>query len=166
MSFENGYIYIVKSYDDLSPVHINTGLNGSLGLVMEWSNSRELLAVAGTCQQQTTQTIDAQGLPLFFNLLKFYIESGLLMYSIKIPNSNSPVSAITWGHNDKRLFIATGTQVHIAWVSRRMASLQLLCRLQIQSCLPTELSLPRLPLPTKMKTPIGHLFAQTIRVRF
>lgn len=76
------------------------------------------------------------------------------------------MSALTWGHNDKRIFIATGTQVHIAWVSRRVASLQLLCRLQIQSCLSSETLLPKLPLPAPIKAIIGKLFAQTIRVCF
>lgn len=163
MCFQNGYIYLLKSYDDVSPIHINTGMNGSLGMAIEWSNSRELLAVAGTSQQSTIQT-DALGAPVHLNLLKFYTESGMLLYTIKIPNSNTPVSALTWGHNDKRLFIATGTQVHIAWVSRRVASLQLLCRLQIQACVGSEALLPKLPLPSRMKNLIAHLFAQTIRV--
>ena len=25
---------------------------------------------------------------------------------------------MTWGHNDRRLFVATGAHVHAAWVSR------------------------------------------------
>ncbi|KFB45842.1 Tubby [Anopheles sinensis] len=122
VSFQNGYIYLLKSYDDITPSQIHTGLNGELGIVMEWSNSRELLA----------------GRPY-------------------------PVSALTWGHNDKRIFIATGTQVHIAWVSRRVASLQLFCRLKVQSSLASEALLPRLPLPGRIKALIGNLFAQTIR---
>lgn len=56
--------------------------------------------------------------------------------------------------------------VHIAWVSRRIASLQLLCRLQIQSSLSCEEKLPKLPLPPRLKSLIGNLFAQTIRVSF
>lgn len=70
---------------------------------------------------------------------------------------------MTWGHNDRRIFIATGNQVHIAWVSRRVASLQLICRLKIQTCLASEALLPRLPLPARLKSLIGNLFAQTIR---
>ncbi|KAL9892968.1 WD40 superfamily protein Tusp [Glossina fuscipes fuscipes] len=165
VSFQNGFIYLLKSFDDLSPAHISTGLNGLLGMVMEWSNSRELLAVAGT-SQKTAEFSDANvngGQPVYDNLLKFYTESGVLLYQACIPNSTAPVSALTWGHNDKRLFIATGTQVHIAWVSRRVASLQLLCRLQIQASIGSETFLPLLPLPTRIKTLIGNLFAQTIR---
>ncbi|XP_004533612.1 tubby-related protein 4 [Ceratitis capitata] len=162
VSFQNGFIYLLKSFDDVSPAHINTGLSGSIGMVMEWSNSRELLAVAGTAQSSLNM-FDQQGAPLYENLLKFYTESGNLLYQIRLPNTSSTVSALTWGHNDKRLFIATGTQVHIAWVSRRIASLQFLCRLQIQASIGSERILPLLPLPSRIRSLIGMLFAQTIR---
>ncbi|KAH8419205.1 hypothetical protein KR222_010568 [Zaprionus bogoriensis] len=173
VSFQNGYIYLLKSFDDVSPAHINTCLNGSLGMVMEWSNSRELLAVAGTLRSGATgpsglgpdgKLADDLAMPSCYNnLVKFYTESGTCLYQAHIPCSNATVSAITWGHNDKRLFIATGTQVHIAWVSRRVASLQLLCRLQIQASVGSESLLPLLPLPSRIKSLIGNLFAQTIR---
>uniref|UniRef100_A0A182SFE0 SOCS box domain-containing protein n=1 Tax=Anopheles maculatus TaxID=74869 RepID=A0A182SFE0_9DIPT len=129
---------------------------------MEWSNSRELLAVAGT-ELGSPHVTDIHGATVYNNLLKFYTESGNLLYTAKIPNSTYPVSALTWGHNDKRIFIATGTQVHIAWVSRRVASLQLFCRLKVQTSLASEALLPRLPLPGRIKALIGNLFAQTIR---
>lgn len=172
VSFQNGYIYLLKSFDDVSPAHINTCLNGALGMVMEWSNSRELLAVAGTLRTGNGGgQLGADGKlddltmnSCYNNLVKFYTETGTCLYQAHIPCSNATVSAITWGHNDKRLFIATGTQVHIAWVSRRVASLQLLCRLQIQASVGSELLLPLLPLPSRIKSLIGNLFAQTIRV--
>lgn len=163
VSFQNGYIYLLKSFDDVSPAHINTELNGTLGFVMEWSNSRELLAVAGTTTQ-SVQQIDTVNASNLINLLKFYTDNGNCLYTIKIPNTTSPVSALTWGHNDKRIFIATGTEVHIAWVSRRVASLQMLCRLKVQSCIGSEAMLSRLPLPHRIKSHLGYLFAQTIRV--
>lgn len=163
VGLQNGYIYLLKSFDDVSPIHINTEMNGSLAIIMEWSNSRELLAVAGT-SHQSFNLLDNQSSPVFLNILKFYTESGILLYSTRIPNTSSSVSALTWGHNDKRLFIATGTQVHIAWVSRRIASLQLLCRLEVQTCIGSESLLPKLPLPSRIKLLIGSLFSQTIRV--
>lgn len=163
VSFQNGIIYLLKSYDDLTPIQINTEMNGALGMAMEWSNSKELLAVAGS-RHQLPQSLDSPMNPIFLNMLKFYTESGVLLYSTRIPNITNAVSALTWGHNDKRLFIATGTQVHIAWVSRKVASLQLLCRLQIQYSIGSEYLLPKLPLPSRIKTLIGSLFAQTIRV--
>ncbi|KAH8332939.1 hypothetical protein KR074_011277 [Drosophila pseudoananassae] len=165
VSFQNGYIYLLKSFDDVSPAHINTCLNGALGMVMEWSNSRELLAVAGTLRTglDGAKTEDLGTPSSYTNLVKFYTETGTCLYQAHIPCTSSTVSAITWGHNDKRLFIATGTQVHIAWVSRRVASLQLLCRLEIQASVGSESLLPLLPLPSRIKSLIGNLFAQTIR---
>lgn len=169
VSFQNGFIYLLKSFDDVSPAHIDTGINGALGMVMEWSNSRELLAVAGTSQYSPSSVTHENNIILTDvvcdNRLQFYTESGILLYQTRIPNSLAPVSALTWGHNDKRLFVATGTQVHIAWVSRRIATLQLLCRLQIQTCVGSEYLLPFLPLPTRIKLLISNLYAQTIRVR-
>lgn len=87
VSFQNGYIYLLKSFDDVSPAHINTGFNGTLGLVMEWSNSRELLAVAGS-SQASPLTIDGQTTPIYENLLKFYTETGSPLYTARIPNNN------------------------------------------------------------------------------
>lgn len=85
MSFQNGFIYLLKSFDDVSPCHINTRLNGALGFHMEWSNSRELLAVAGTSIDSTP--LDSQGSVQYNNLLKFYTESGMLLYTARIPNN-------------------------------------------------------------------------------
>jgi tubby-related protein 4 len=79
----------------VSPIHINTGMNGLLGFAMEWSNSRELLAVAGTEQ-------DSLGLPNHRNLLKFYTETGALLYTILIPNNTVTrvVSTGSWEKGD------------------------------------------------------------------
>ncbi|KAK6644879.1 hypothetical protein RUM43_001155 [Polyplax serrata] len=153
VSLSTGYIYLMKSYDDVSPIQFNTGLGGPL--CMEWSNSRQLLAVAGVANHTDTD---------YVNMLKCYTDTGELLYSTLIPYSQSPVTALTWGHNDKRLFVATGGIVHIAWVSRRVASLQLLSRLTVATALTFgESSVQSLPLPPRIKHLIGNLFAQTIR---
>ena len=75
-----------------------------------------------------------------------------------------PVSAITWGHNDKRLFVATGNEIHIGWVSPTIGSLQLLSRLKIHNSLRNEDQVQLLPLPCRLQNLIGMLFTQTIRV--
>ncbi|GLV41041.1 tusp [Carabus blaptoides fortunei] len=158
VSLQNGYIFLLKTFDDVSPIQINTYLQGPL--CMEWSNSRELLAVAGTVPQDTrTFPVGIE----YNNILKFYNERGILLYSTNIPFMQAPVSALTWGHNDKRIFLATGTQIHIAWVSRRIASLQLMCRLRIHNSIQSESQLEHLPLPPRIRSLIGNLFAQTIR---
>lgn len=43
----NGELVMMRGHDDVSPVRVKTGLRGPT-LNMEWANSRELLAVAGT----------------------------------------------------------------------------------------------------------------------
>lgn len=76
---QNGYIHLLKTFDDVSPIQVNTYLHGTL--CMEWSNSRELLAVAGL--QMESKHVGTQ--PEFINMLKFYSEKGILIYTIKIP---------------------------------------------------------------------------------
>lgn len=47
---------------------------------MEWSNSRELLAVAGIILKSPTQTE-------YTNMLKFYTDKGILLYQTLIPDT-------------------------------------------------------------------------------
>lgn len=165
VSFSNGFVYLLKSYDDVSPIHLNTEMNGSIGFVMEWSNAQELLAVAGTIQQKLPAHDAHDGNAICYeNVVKFYTECGYHLYTARIPSTHSQVSAMTWGHSDKRLFIATGNQVHIAWVSRKVAALQLLCRLQVQACIGSDSMVPKLPLPARIKSLISNMYSQTIRV--
>nr|XP_022905081.1 tubby-related protein 4-like [Onthophagus taurus] len=153
VSFENGNIYLLKTFDDVSPIQITTGLQSPV--CMEWSNSRELLAIGGIDNASPEN--------VYINILKFYNEKGTLIYSTVLPYNQAPITALTWGHNDKRLFLATGTHIHIAWVSRRIASLQLMCRLKIYNSIQQETQLSLLPLPARIRNLIGNLFAQTIR---
>lgn len=82
VSLKNGLIYLLKSFDDLSPFLINTNL--CEGFCMEWSNSRELLAVAGTENESKGLRKDVK---IYNNWLKFFTETGQLLYVAKIPNS-------------------------------------------------------------------------------
>lgn len=73
---------------------------------------------------------------------------------------------MTWGHNDLRIFVATGSRVHVACVQTGgMASLQLLCGLRVQNCIRSEAQLAKLQLPQAVRNPIERLFLPTIRVR-
>nr|CAH7768940.1 unnamed protein product [Callosobruchus chinensis] len=157
VALQNGFVLLLNTFDDVSPTQIDTGLQGPV--CMEWSNSREYLAVAGV----SLETTNVGANPEYKNLLKFYNEKGILLYSTVIPDKSARISTLTWGHNDKRLFLATGTQIHIAWVSKRIASLQLLCRLTIHNLIRGESQLAMLPLPMRLRNSIGNLFAQTIR---
>ncbi|XP_076357705.1 tubby-related protein 4-like [Tachypleus tridentatus] len=149
--FQNGTIYIMKNYDDVSPIIIVTGLKDML---IEWSNNGDLLAVAGIKEDSDVQ---------FKNCVHFYTDSGSLRFSTTIPYTQSPVSAITWGHNDKRFLIATGNVIHIGWVTKKIASLQLLSCLSVQNSLMEENQMQKLPLPRRLKILLSHLFSQTIK---
>jgi len=76
VSLKNGIILLMKSFDDVSPVQLQTGL---VDTCMEWSNSRHLLAVAGT----KPCPMPSEG--HFNNVLLFYSENGTLVYTVGIP---------------------------------------------------------------------------------
>lgn len=71
---------------------------------------------------------------------------------------------MTWGHNDKRLFIATGCIIHVGWVTQKIASLQLLARLATYGALQNDALIQKLPLPQRLRALISHLTMQTIKV--
>ncbi|KAL2714540.1 tubby-related protein 4-like isoform X1 [Vespula squamosa] len=154
----DGNIVMLRSFDDVSPITIRTNLKTPLHA--EWSNSRKLLAIAGT--KDSDSLLQNNSLE-YTNLLKFYSVNGTLVYTTVIPYTQCPVSALTWGHNDRRLFVATGARVHAAWVSRRVGSLQLLSRLAVRAALTRESSVQQLPLPPRLRASVAALFASTIR---
>ncbi|XP_043486232.1 tubby-related protein 4 isoform X1 [Polistes fuscatus] len=154
----DGNIVMLRSFDDVSPITIFTNLKTPLHA--EWSNSRKLLAIAGTKESDSLVQNNFQE---YTNLLKFYSVNGTLVYTTAIPYTQCPVSALTWGHNDRRLFVATGARVHAAWVSRRVGSLQLLSRLAVRAALTRESSVQQLPLPPRLRASVAALFASTIR---
>jgi tubby-related protein 4 len=78
VSLKNGGILLMKSFDDVSPIQMQTGL---VDISMEWSNSRHLLAVAGT----RPTALPSEG--HFNNVLLFYSEVGTLVYTVGIPYS-------------------------------------------------------------------------------
>ncbi|KOX69458.1 Tubby-related protein 4 [Melipona quadrifasciata] len=153
----DGNIVMLRSFDDVSPITIRSNLKAPLHA--EWSNSKKLLAIAGTRDSDNSQS----NLHEYTNILKFYSVTGTLVYTAVIPYTQSPVSALTWGHNDRRLFVATGARIHAAWVSRRVGSLQLLSRLAVRASLTRESSVQQLPLPPRLRASVAALFASTIR---
>lgn len=150
--FSSGVIHVMKNYDDISPTIINTGLKD---VKVEWSNNGEMLAVAGVTSESAEK--DCR------NKIHFYTDAGLLRFVATIPYTQSPVTAMTWGHNDKRLFVATGSVIHIGWVTRRIASLQLLSRLTLHRALRDESAVHKLPLPRRLRALVANLFGQTVK---
>jgi len=75
----DGNIVMLRSFDDVSPITIRSNLRPPLHA--EWSNSRKLLAIAGTRESEGSQS----GPHEYTNLLKFYSVNGSLVYTTEIP---------------------------------------------------------------------------------
>jgi len=69
---------MLRSFDDVSPITIRSNLKPPLHA--EWSNSRKLLAIAGT-----KESSDQGSSQEYTNLLKFYSVNGTLVYTTEIP---------------------------------------------------------------------------------
>lgn len=50
------------------------------------------------------------------------------------------MTAVTWAHNDRRILIATGPEIHVACVSPSVLPLHILCALRLydESLFPPE----------------------------
>ena len=97
VSLAEGSVVLLRSFDDVSPVTINTGLMPPLHA--EWSNSRKVLAVAGTRESERPPHYQQQQQQQqqqhhhhhhyqsneYANLLKFYSDTGTLIYTIAVP---------------------------------------------------------------------------------
>ncbi|KAJ2951882.1 hypothetical protein O0L34_g4132 [Tuta absoluta] len=155
----NGEIVLMRGHDDVSPARIVTGLRGNT-VAMEWANSKELLAVAGTLVAEPHEPADS---PPYKNVVKFYSDTGSLIYTVPIPYTQARVSALTWGHAARRLFVAAGGAVCTARVWRVVAPLQLLARVRAASALRDPRLASKLPLPPRLQPALANLFAHTIR---
>jgi hypothetical protein len=158
--FIDGTIYIMRNYDDLFPIIIRTGM---LSTKIEWSNSGEILAIAGHKILNSTHDSNGNRIFTYQNIVQFYTINGILRLKKILDFIQYPITAITWGHSDKRLFIATGPVLYIAWITKRIPSLQLLSRLAVHTCLKNEKSTEQLPLPTRLQNSVSNLFCQTLQ---
>lgn len=155
----SGELVLLRGHDDVSPARVATGLRGDT-LQMEWGNSRELLAVAGTLVPEGNESGDN---PPYRNVVKFYSDTGALIYTIVVPYTQARVSALTWGHSARRLFVACGGAVATARVYRMVAPLQLLARVRAAQFLPSQRAAASLPLPPSLQPLLVKYFRHTIR---
>ncbi|XP_022081827.1 tubby-related protein 4-like [Acanthaster planci] len=140
-------IQLMKAYDDLTPISIKTEMTD---IKMEWSSCGAFLAVGGA---QPVESISA---------IKFYNTNGHLRFTLNIP-SQRPLSALTWGHNDRRLFVACGAILHVAWVEKGVAPLQVLCREVITALVSEEKATAKLPLPGRLRTYTTDRLSLTVK---
>lgn len=76
-------IYLMKTYDDLDPVIIDTTLDG---VKFEWSNCGKYLAVGGYEPPLGTLTSTSTAPVNPNNFVHFYNLNGVLIYRIKVPS--------------------------------------------------------------------------------
>ncbi|CAH2241894.1 jg22452 [Pararge aegeria aegeria] len=102
--------------------------------------------------------------PPYKNVVKFYSDNGALIYTVPIPYTQALVTALTWGHAARRLFVGLGGAVCTARVWRVVAPLQLLARVRAAAALRHPRLAAKLPLPPRLQPALASLFAHTIRV--
>ncbi|KAH9505615.1 Tubby- protein 4 [Bulinus truncatus] len=149
--FKYGDIFLMSGYDDVCPVMVYTTLNG---VKIDWSNCGEYLAVGGFVRLPNLQCR---------NEVHFYSKDGNLIHWVTIPSQGKPLTAMTWGHNDKRLFLAAGCHMYVAWVSKQVAPLQFLCQRVVHQTVRTERAVEKLPIPQRLKCGVKALFSPTIK---
>ncbi|VDI53276.1 Hypothetical predicted protein [Mytilus galloprovincialis] len=149
--FRYGAVYLMSSPDDPSPHIIHTFLTG---LKMEWSNCGKVLALGGFTRLPNLQCQ---------NEVHFYSSEGTLLHKTSLPSQGKPLTAMCWGHNDRRLFMASGHNLFVAWVIKHVAPLQFMCQRTIQNCVRNEKNTHLIPLPTRLRHSVQELFSPTIK---
>ena len=79
-------------------------------------------------------------------------------------NEQNLFSALTWGHNDQRLFVACSSSLHILRVYKEIPKFSLLAQLCIKTHLKDPSKAEELGLQRPLVQQIKHLFSSTIKV--
>lgn len=87
-----------------------------------------------------------------------------IYYLLCIFLQGKPLTALCWGHNDRRLFVAAGHCLHVAWIIKSVPSLQYLCQRSVQQLVRFDYNVEKLPLPVKLGINVRALFTPTIKV--
>jgi hypothetical protein len=73
-------------------------------------------------------------------------------------------SALSWGHNDQRLFVACSKTLHVLRVYKEIPKLSLLSQTRIKTVLTDESYIAKFCLPEPLKEQLKYCFASTIKV--
>lgn len=149
--FKYGAIYFMSNYDDVCPKVVHSML---IGLKMDWSNCGQYLAVGGFTRLPNL---------LCQNEIHFYTASGELAHWESVPSQGKPLTALCWGHNDRRLFVAAGHNLHVAWIVKHVPTLQYLCQRSVQCLVRSSSNLEKLPIPVKLCSNVQALFTPTVK---
>lgn len=109
--------------DDSHPRTINVNLESYL---MQWSSDGQILAVGGFNIHTMAPSVSCIRCQ-YLNVLKFYDRKARLIHERPLRYERYPITALTWAHNNQRLFVATGPRLHCAKVYFGVPKLSLLC---------------------------------------
>lgn len=136
IDFADNTILLFKGgLDDAKPRTLHTQLES---YVMQWSSDGCLLAVAGF-NMHTSAPLAGYLRYRYINELRFYSNKGTLVHRKRLPHTRYPITALTWAHDDSRLFIAVGPRLICAKVFYGVASLGQLAT----ACIHAHTKLPR-----------------------
>lgn len=129
IDFANNTIKLYEAcLEDPDPKTIQVNLES---YIMSWSNDGKILAVAGF-NVHTTAPYVGYLKCRYLNSIKFYNQQGGLIYEHTLEYTRYPITAFTWAHYDRRIFLATGPRLHCAKVFVGIPSLSLLAITCIQ----------------------------------
>jgi hypothetical protein len=144
---KNGKVVLMSSCGDQHATIIKTGLIEGR---MQWSDDGNVLAVAGYRRTRGQATV------------RFFSPSGALLFTLPL-GTKKYITALTWGHANKKLFLATGQQIHIATVKRTVPTLQALCKQTIAEAIVSRDATSELDLPSRMRSCIVDTFQSSIQ---
>ncbi|KAH9425847.1 hypothetical protein DERP_005066 [Dermatophagoides pteronyssinus] len=155
ISFVDGTIYLMQNYDEVFPTVIETSL---INIKMEWSMNGKLLAIGGHRIIKSS----VNGMYMYHNIVRIYRHDGTLIRQCQLDFNYQPLSALTWACNDRRLFIACGQLLYVAWIIHGIPSLSFISGLQVYNGLKDEINIERLQVPESVKLLLSELFTSTI----
>jgi hypothetical protein len=75
-----------------------------------------------------------------------------------------PFTALSWGHDDQRLFVACSKTLHVLRVYKQIPTLSLLSQIHIKTMLTSDTGIGKFCLPEPLKDQLRYCFASTIKV--
>lgn len=81
----------------------------------------------------------------------------------RMSSINERFTALAWGHNDQRLFVACSNVLSVVRVYKRIPTLGLLSQLVVKSYLPSAGYARAFLLPEKVRHELAYLFSSTIK---
>lgn len=190
--FDTNVIHLIKSYDlYFDPVVIETKLES---VRMEWSSCGRILCVGGHVTESVARKKGAKkvrNFVKFYNLqgsLMYMVElptcgetSGKKSLIDKLElrqkknNEQSTQSqnkelkylnALTWAHNDHRVFVSCSNQLHILRIYKKIPTLCLLTENRLKSLISEPEQVRSFALPSILQNELMQNFLSTLKMKY